>query len=243
MSCHRKLLEQYREHLHELYDINHNLSCHVAVLEEEVHVHDTYIDELNHSINELCTTINSMVDHLCHCSEGKGKEREVVVKMEEESEGLEYASDDEYKTVPGTSKVVVRELIPIERDLESREVMQEAKESCGCSLEDYPIFISEDKVTIAENAIPIQMQVECPMPEDHIMSDQCAVHSSGPIHSSHLFHIAGIPVNIHSNYIVAKAIEHKHQGEELVKREGEVSLGFSNKNSNNDSSSGVSSSS
>ena len=54
-----------------------------------------------------------MMDWLCHCSEGKGKEREINIKMEEESDGLEYTSDGEYKTAPGTSEVVVRELIPI----------------------------------------------------------------------------------------------------------------------------------
>jgi len=45
--------------------------------------------------------INSMMDRLCHCSDGKGKgkEREVNVKIEEESKGLEYTSENEYKTV------------------------------------------------------------------------------------------------------------------------------------------------
>jgi len=38
---------------------------------------------------------------------------------EEESNGLEYASNGEYKTAPGTSKVVVRELIPLKQDLET----------------------------------------------------------------------------------------------------------------------------
>jgi len=69
-----------------------------------------------------------MMDQLCHYSEGKGKKREIVIKMEEESEGLEYASEDEYKTAPGTSEMVVMELIPIEQDLESSGILQEVRE-------------------------------------------------------------------------------------------------------------------
>ena len=52
----------------------------------------------------------------------KGKEREIVIKVEEESEGLEYASDDEYRTAPGTGEVVVTELVPLEQDLEGGEI-------------------------------------------------------------------------------------------------------------------------
>jgi len=80
---------------------NQDLLVQVAVLEEEAHVHDVYIDELTNSVDELHATINSMMDQLCHCLEGKGKEREIIVKMEEEeSEGLEYASEDKYHTAP-----------------------------------------------------------------------------------------------------------------------------------------------
>ena len=114
----------------------------------------------------------SVVDQLCHYSKGKGKEREIVIKMEEEEEGLEYASNGKYKTVPSMSGVVVRELIPIKQDLESREVIQEVKESCGCSLEEHPIVISNNKVNVAKNVIHIHIQVECLLPEDHVVSDQ-----------------------------------------------------------------------
>lgn len=200
---------QYGECLCELCEINHNLGSQVAVFKKEACNHDLYIDGLNNSVNDLHATVNSMLDCLCHCSEGKGKEREIIIKMEEESEGLEYASEDEYKMAPSTSEVVVRELILIKQDPESGEVMQEAKESCGCGLEDHPIIISEDEVTVVNNAIPVQIQVECLIPEDRVVSDQHTVHSSSPICSSHPTHITGIPVNLCSNYILAKAIEHK----------------------------------
>ena len=111
-----------------------------------------------------------MMDQLCHYSEGKGKKREIVIKMEEESEGLEYASEDEYKTAPGTSEMVVMELIPIEQDLESSGILQEVRELCGCGLEDHPIIISEDKVIVAENVIPVWIQVEHLMPEDRTVT-------------------------------------------------------------------------
>jgi len=90
----------------------------VVRLEEEARVHEAQVDGLVNSVDELRATINSMMDRLCHCSEGKGKEREVVVKIEEESEELEYASEDEYRTAPGTGEVMVTELVPLEQDPE-----------------------------------------------------------------------------------------------------------------------------
>jgi len=81
--------------------------------------------------------------------------REINVKIEEESEELEYVSEGEYRTAPGTSEVVVRELVPIEQDLESRGILQEVQEVCGCGLPDHPVVISDDEVTVAENVIPV----------------------------------------------------------------------------------------
>jgi len=131
-----------------------------------------------------------MMDRLCHCSEGKGKEREVVVKIKGEFEGLEYASEDEYRTAPGTGEVMVTELVPIEQDLENGEIPSEVQETCGCRLPDHPIVIADDNVTVAENAVAIPIRVERPLLEDHIVSDQHAICSSGPIHSSQPCHLA-----------------------------------------------------
>jgi len=122
--------------------------------------------------------------------------------MEEESDSLEYVSDGEYKTAPGMSEVVVRELVPIKQDLESKGILQEVQEACGRGLLDHLVVIFDDEVTVAENVMPVWIQVECLMPEDHVMSSPC-VCSSKPSH------IASIPVNIYLNYIVAKGIEHK----------------------------------
>jgi len=120
--------------LKELRELNQGLGARVAELEEEACVCDAQLDRLLNFVNKLHATINSMMDWLCHCLEGKGKEREVNIKIEEESEGLEYASDGKYKTAPGTGEVVVRELVPIEQDLESRGILQEVQEACGCGL-------------------------------------------------------------------------------------------------------------
>ena len=84
-------------------EINQDLGSHVVAL-EEARVREVQVSELNNSVNELRATINSMLDCLCHCSEGKGKEREVIVKIKEGSEELESTSEGEYKTAPGTGE-------------------------------------------------------------------------------------------------------------------------------------------
>ena len=94
---HKELLLVYGKQLRAQKEVNQDLSSRVAVLEEEAHVREAQVDGLVNSVDKLRATINSMMDWLCHCSEGKGKEREVVVKIEEESEELEYASEDEYQ--------------------------------------------------------------------------------------------------------------------------------------------------
>ena len=127
----------------------------MAVLEEEGYICEAQVDGWLNFVDELHATINSMMDWLCHCSEGKGKEREIDVKMEEELDELEYVSNGEYKTVPGMNEVVVRELIPIKQDLESRGIPQEVQEACGCGLLDHPVMISNDEVTLAKNDIPV----------------------------------------------------------------------------------------
>jgi len=127
----------YGRQLRAQKEINQDLSSRVATLEEEARVHEAQVDRLVNSVDKLQATINSMMDRLCHCLEGKGKEREVVVKIEEESEGLEYVLEDEYRTAPGTGEAVVMELVPLEQDPEDGEIPSEVQETCGCGLPDH----------------------------------------------------------------------------------------------------------
>ena len=150
-----------------------------------------------------------------------------------ESEELEYVLEGEYRTAPGTGEVMVTELVPIEQDLEGRGIPSEVQEACGCGLPDHLIEISDNEITMAENFIPVQIQVEhCFSPEDRVVS-------LPPICSSQPSHIAGISVNLQSHYAVAKAIKCKCRGEELVEREREASLGFADRDSNSRSNLGV----
>jgi len=186
---------------------------------------EAQVNRLVNSVDELRATINSIMDRLCHCSEGKGKEREIVVKIKEESEGLEYTSEDEYRMVPGTGKVMVTELVPFERDPESGEIPSEVQETCGCRLLDHPIVIADDNVTMVENAVAIPIQVERPLSEDRVVSNQRTICSSGPIHSSQPHHIVGVGVWTISGYALAKSIECRRRGEEDVPRDRDASLG------------------
>ena len=152
---HKELLIGYGRQLRVLKEVNQGLNSRVVALEEEARVREAQVDGLVNSVDELCATINSMMDRLCHCSEGKGKEREIDVKIEDESEGLEYMSENKYRMAPGTGEVMVMELVPIEQDPESGEILSEVQETCGCRLPDHPIVIADDNVTVAENAVAI----------------------------------------------------------------------------------------
>jgi len=224
---HKELLLVYGRQLHAQKDVNQDLSSRVATLEEEARVCEVQVNELVNSVDELRATINSMMGLLCHCSEGKGKEREVSVKVEEESEGLEYASEDEYRTAPGTGEAMVMELIPLEQDPEEGEIPSEVQETCGCGLPDHPIVIEDDNVSVAENAVAIPIRVERPLLEDRVVSNQHAIRSSGPICSSRPRHIVGVGVRTISGYALAKLIKRRRRGEEDVPRDREASLGFS----------------
>jgi len=207
-----------------------------VTLEEVARVREAQVDGLVNSVDELRATINSMVDRLCHCLEGKGKEREVVIKIKEESEGLEYASEDEYRMAPGTGKVVVIELVPLEQNPEGGEILSEVQETCGCGLPDHPIVIEDDNVSVAENVVAIPIRVECPLSEDRVVSNQHAVCSSGPIRSSRPRHIVGVGVRTISGYALAKSIKCHQRGEEDIPRDRDASLGFgSGKSSSSDS--------
>jgi len=85
---HKELLLVYGRQLRTQKEVNQDLSSCIATLEEEACVHEAQVDGLVNSVDGLRATINSMMDRLCHCTDGKDKEREVVVKIEEESDVL-----------------------------------------------------------------------------------------------------------------------------------------------------------
>jgi len=62
MSRHCELLTQYGKHICELCGINEDLVSHVAMLEEEGHVHKAQVNGLVNSVDELHATINSMMN-------------------------------------------------------------------------------------------------------------------------------------------------------------------------------------
>ena len=74
-----------------------------------------------------------------------------------------YNSDNTYHTAPSTGRVKVLELIPIDSDSNTKEVKKvEGYNLCGCGQASHPILLSSDKnISVAENAIPIRIQVEC----------------------------------------------------------------------------------
>jgi len=228
----------YGRQLRAQKDINQDLGSRVATLEEEARICEVQVNELVNSVEELRATINSMMGLLCHCSEGKGKEREVTVKVEEESKGLEYASEDEYRTAPGTGEAMVTELIPLEQDSEEGEIPSEVQETCGCGLPDHPIVIEDDNVSVAENAVAIPIRVERPLVEDCMVSSQPTVRSSGPIRLSRPRHIVGVGIRTISGYALAKSIERRRRGEEDVPRDREDSLGFGSGESSSSDSAG-----
>jgi len=233
---HKELLLVYGRQLPAQKDVNQDLSSRVATLEEEACVREVQVNELVNSVDELRATINSIMGLLCHCSEGKGKEREVIVKVEEESEGLEYVLEDEYQTAPGTGEVMVTELIPLKQDPEEGEIPSEVQETCGCGLPDHPIVIEDDNISVAENVVAIPIRVERPLSGDCVVSSQHAVRSSGPIRSSRPRHIVRVSVRTISRYALAKSIERRRRGEEDIPRDHEASLGFgSGESSSSDS--------
>lgn len=213
------------------------LVARVTALEEEGCVKDTYINRLAMSLDKFYAQINSMEDWLCHCSEGKGKEREVI-KAEEVIQELKYASEDEYQTAPNTGGATIIELLLI--DMEEGKGMVEGTSGCQkCGVENHPIIISDN-----EHAIPLQVQVEHLLPEDHVVSTQHAIHSSGPIcsttriHSSHPSHIGGIGIHTKSGYSLVKAIECHQRGEEIIPQEQYASLGFASDETTSDNNRG-----
>ena len=108
-----------------------------------------------------------MEGRLCHCADlGKGKGKEVV--WVEEPLVFNYDSGDTYCTAPSTGSVKVLELIPIDLDSNTEEVKKvDGYNSCGCGRASHPILLSSDNnVSVAENAIPVRIQVKCSPPAD-----------------------------------------------------------------------------
>ena len=79
-----------------------------------------------------------------------------------------YDLDNTYCTAPSTGGVKVLELIPINSNPEDEEVNKaEGYEPCGCGCASHPILLSsDDNILVAENAIPIRIQVEHSPPVD-----------------------------------------------------------------------------
>ena len=136
---------------------NQALHKRIEHLEEEGREKDVYLDGLAMSTANLIKHLNNMEGRLCHCSDGKGKGKEIV-KMEVDDNRLVYESEEgEYHLAPVTPGPVMTKLIPIAQDPEGGEVKEEGFESCGCGLEDHSIVISNNNITVAENTVAIPM--------------------------------------------------------------------------------------
>ena len=96
-----------------------------------------------------------------------------------------YDLDNTYCMAPSTGGVKVLKLIPINSNLEDREVKKmEGYEPCRCSCASHPILLSnDDNISVAENTVPIRIQVERSPPADQVVSGQHCIHSTGAIHT------------------------------------------------------------
>ena len=113
--------------------------------------------------------------------------------------------------------------------------------SCGYGYASHPILLSSDNnVSVAENTVPIRIQVEHSPPADRVVSQQRCIRSSGVIchpkctHSSKLSYIAGLECRTTSSYQIAKAIKHIHWGEARFPRSRLASLGFADADTDSD---------
>jgi len=99
-------------------------------------------------------------------------------------------------------------------------------------------FRPQCNISVAENAVAIPIRVERPLLEDRVVSNQHAVHSSGPIRSSRPHHIVGVGIWTISGYALAKSIERRRRGEEDVPQDRGASLGFGSGESSSSDSAG-----
>ena len=197
------------------------------------------VDVYNKTICVLKEKVAEMEGCLCHCTDqGKGKGKEVV--QVEEPLVFNYDSDDAYHTAPSTGGVKVLELIPIDLTSGDKEVKKaEGYNSCGCGCASHPILLSsDDNVSVAENTIPIRIQVECSPPTDQVVSGQLCIQSSGVIHtpkclhSSKPSHITRLACCTTTCYQMVKVIEHICCGDINFPRSWSASLGFADTNTN-----------
>ena len=112
---------------------------------------------------------------------------------------------------------------------------------CGCGRASHPILLSsDDNISVAENTIPIRIQVEHSPPTDRVISGQRCIRSSGVIRhprctrSSKPSYIAGLECCTTSGYQMAKAVERIRQGEAKFPRSRLASLGFADANTDSD---------
>ena len=79
-----------------------------------------------------------------------------------------YDLDNTYCMAPSIGGVKVLELISINSNPEDEEVKKvEGYESCGYGCASHPILLSSDNnILVAENTIPIRIQVEYSPPVD-----------------------------------------------------------------------------
>ena len=121
----------------------------------------------NETIVVLEEKIAEMESCLCHCvDQGKEKGKEVI--QVEKPLVFNYNLDNAYHMTPSTGGVKVLKLIPIDSNLEDREVKKmEGYELYGCSCASHPILLSsDDNILVVENTIPIRIQVEHSPPVD-----------------------------------------------------------------------------
>ena len=96
-----------------------------------------------------------------------------------------YDLDDTYHMAPSMGRVKVLELIPIDSNPEDGEAKKvEGYKPCRCGHASHPILLSsDDNILVAENTIPIRIQVECSPLADRVLSGQHCIHSASVIHT------------------------------------------------------------
>ena len=99
------------------HEENKALQQRVKRLEEENCKKDTYLDGVMMSITTLTNRLNDMEGQLCHCSEGKGKRKDII-KMEVDDDKLVHESEEEgeYQPASVTPGPIMTKLIPIDQD-------------------------------------------------------------------------------------------------------------------------------
>ena len=161
LNCHHGSINNQEKTICLLYECQEQLEEKVDRLMRLVKHLRIKVNMHNESIIVLEEKVAEMEKHFCHCTDqGKGEGKEII--QVEEPLVFNYDSDNTYHTAPSTSGVKVLKLIPINSNPEDREVKKmEGYKSCGCGCASHPILLSSDNnVSVAENTIPIRIQVE-----------------------------------------------------------------------------------